>query len=141
MDEGEDQIIVFDSYDTVMSANLVKTKLDAFGIPCFLSDENFVGLYPFRNDLFPGVRLHVFRKDLDRIKEILTEQPIVAEELHCPHCGSENIPMPQDKKNFMDTIINSILLSLFLAPKTVYLCQNCSRKFNLQNGPIKSSTP
>ncbi len=53
----EDKIIVFDSYDTVMAANLVKTKLDAYGIPCFLSDENFVGLYPIRNELFPGVRL------------------------------------------------------------------------------------
>ena len=74
MDESEDKIIVFESYDTVMTANLVKTKLDAYGIPCFLSDENFVGLYPIRNDLFTGVRLHIFDKDHARVKEIVGDQ-------------------------------------------------------------------
>ena len=76
MDESEDKIIVFESYDTVMAANLVKTKLDAYGIPCFLSDENFVGLYPIRNELFPGVRLHIFEKDKERVNEILGDQHI-----------------------------------------------------------------
>jgi len=141
MEELEDKIIVFDSYDTIMTANLVKTKLDAYGIPCFLSDEHFVGLYPFRNELFPGVRLHVFQKDLERIKEVLIEQPIEKEELHCPYCGSVNIRMPKDKKNFVDTVIQSILLGLFLAPKTVYHCQNCSRNFTLESSPVKSSIP
>ncbi len=66
-----DEIVVFDAYDTVILANLAKTKLDAYGIPCFLSDENFVGLYPIRNEVFPGVRLHIFKKDADRAREIL----------------------------------------------------------------------
>lgn len=69
--EKADEIVVFDAYDTVILANLAKTKLDAYGIPCFLSDENFVGLYPIRNEVFPGVRLHIFKKDTDRAREIL----------------------------------------------------------------------
>jgi hypothetical protein len=74
MSEGADKIIVFDSYPNGIEASLVKTKLDAYGIPCFLSDENFVNLYPFKNELFSGVRLHVFEADVARIKEILEEE-------------------------------------------------------------------
>lgn len=74
MEEGEGKIVVFDAYDTVMFANLAKTKLDAYGIPCFLTDENFVSLYPIRNDIFPGVRLYIFEKDKDRAKDVLTEE-------------------------------------------------------------------
>lgn len=71
MAESEDKIIVYEAYDTVMQANLAKTKLDAYGIPCFLTEENFTSLYPLRNAIFPGVRLHIFEKDAERVKEVL----------------------------------------------------------------------
>jgi DNA-directed RNA polymerase subunit RPC12/RpoP len=131
MDESEDKIIVFESYDTVMSANLVKTKLDAYGIPCFLSDEHFVGLYPIRNELFPGVRLHIFEKDQARVKEILTEQKgdIETDELRCPYCRSANIKMEPSKKGLLTNIMTSLLLGLFIHPKKNYQCQDCKREF------------
>ena len=74
MEDAEEKIVVFDSYNTGVEANLVKTKLDAYGIPCFLSEENFTSLLPIRNDLFPGVRLHIFERDRERVKEILAEE-------------------------------------------------------------------
>lgn len=140
MEDQEDKIIVFDSYDTVMAANLVKTKLDAYGIPCFLSDEHFVGLYPIRNEIFPGVRLHVFEKDRDRIKEILGEQ--VTEEievLHCQFCQSLDIKMEAPKKGLLTNLITTILLGLFLHPKNIYRCQDCLKEFEAAPD-IKSST-
>lgn len=73
MDEVPEKIIIYEAYDTVMQANLAKTKLDAYGIPCFLTEENFTSWYPFRNQLFPGVRLHIFEKDSDQVKEVLSE--------------------------------------------------------------------
>lgn len=74
MEEAEDKIIIYAAYDTAILANLAKTKLDAYGIPCFLTEENFTGLYPFRNEIFPGVRLHIFEKDTGRAREILLEE-------------------------------------------------------------------
>lgn len=71
---NDDKIIIYQSYDTVIQANLAKTKLDAYGVPCFLTEENFTGLYPFRNDIFPGVRLHIFEKDQERVREVLKEE-------------------------------------------------------------------
>jgi Putative prokaryotic signal transducing protein len=74
MEEQGEKIVVYQAYDTVMMANLAKTKLDAYGIPCFLTDEHFVNMYPIRNDLFPGVRLHIFENDTERVREILLEE-------------------------------------------------------------------
>lgn len=74
MEDSEEKIIVFEAYDTVVQANLAKTKLDAYGIPCFLTDENFINLYPIRNDIFPGVRLYIFERDLNHAKEVMKEE-------------------------------------------------------------------
>lgn len=74
MESSEEKIVIYQAYDTVMQANLAKTKLDAYGVPCFLTEENFTGLYPLRNDIFPGVRLHIFENDTERVREILLEE-------------------------------------------------------------------
>lgn len=74
MEAGNDRIIILNAYDTLIQANLAKTKLDAYGVPCFLTEENFTGFFPLRNDIFPGVRLHIFEKDKARAEEILTDE-------------------------------------------------------------------
>jgi len=128
MTEPEQKIVVFAAYDTVMAANLVKTKLDAYGIPCFLTDEHFVSLYPtIQNDLFPGVRLHVFEKDLDQVKDVLKEETKI--ERACPACGSLNIVYEPSKKGNLTPILTSIMVGLFLPVKKVYRCENCEREF------------
>ncbi|MBS1559640.1 MAG: DUF2007 domain-containing protein [Bacteroidetes bacterium] len=71
MRRSEEKIIVYQSYDTAVEANLAKTKLDAHGIPCFLTDESFTGVYPIRNNVFPGVRLHIFEQDMNQAADIL----------------------------------------------------------------------
>lgn len=69
-----EKIIIYTAFDNVIAANIAKTKLDAYDIPCFLTEENFTGLYPLKNDLFPGVRLHIFEKDAETVKTILEEE-------------------------------------------------------------------
>ncbi len=71
--EETEKIIIYSSFDNAIEANIAKTKLDAYGIPCFLTEENFTNLYPIRNDIFPGVRLHIFEKDFDQTKEVLDD--------------------------------------------------------------------
>ena len=72
MDQAE-KIIIYAGFDNAIEANIAKTKLDAYGIPCFLTEENFTGLYPLRNDIFPGVRLHIFERDFDQTKVVLED--------------------------------------------------------------------
>jgi hypothetical protein len=66
-----EKIVILLAFDNVIAANIAKTKLDAYGIPCFLTEENFTGLYPLMNTIFPGVRLHVFEKDFQQAADIL----------------------------------------------------------------------
>ena len=68
-----EKIVPYASFENVIKANIVKTKLDAFGIPCFLTGENFVNLYPLPDTAFSGVKLFIFERDRDRVKEILEE--------------------------------------------------------------------
>jgi len=128
MEESADKIIVFDAYDTVVAANLVKTKLDAFGIPCFLTDENFVGLYPIRNEVFPGIRLHVFEKDVAQVKDILKDEISIVRV--CPVCRSSDIVYEPSRKSIAAYVISEILMGLFLPVKKVYRCEDCKREFD-----------
>ena len=73
MTEPQEKIIIFRAYDTVVEANLARTKLEAHEIPCFLTDEHLTNLYPIRNAIFPGVRLHIFEKDYDEARLILDQ--------------------------------------------------------------------
>jgi len=136
MTDPAEKIIVFDSYDTVMAANLVKTKLDAYGIPCFLSNENFGNLYPFRNELFTGVRLHIFEKDFERVKEVLTEEHTSEKEaLQCPDCSSLNVILREIQQGQVEKILSTIFLSPFMEEKKMYRCKDCGKEFDSIENP------
>jgi DNA-directed RNA polymerase subunit RPC12/RpoP len=126
----EEKIIVLESFETLISANLVKTKLDAYGIPCFLTDENFVSLYPIRNELFPGIRLHVFEKDIEAARAVLSEQSIIENEINvCPYCRSKKVEKVNSRKSVLSAVITSLLIGLFFNPKQVFQCMDCMREF------------
>ena len=66
----EDDIIVFRRFENPIDANIIKAKLDAHGIPCFLTEEHLANLL---NLVSNGVRLHLFEKDAEWAKEVLKE--------------------------------------------------------------------
>ena len=127
MGDTEEKIVVFKAYDTVMQANLAKTKLDAYGIPCFLTDENFVGLYPIRNEVFPGVRLHIFERDFDLVTETLAE---ILMERSCPYCQSTNIDREVTQEDKPMRIITALTSGILFPGGMVFKCQDCFREFD-----------
>jgi hypothetical protein len=129
VEEAVEKIVVFDSYDTVIQANLVKTKLDAYGIPCFLSEENFTTWYPFRNQLFPGVRLHIFETDFAQVREIISEESaLTIEETVCPHCHSKNVVVEETEAN--TGWQEALSTFLFITPrKKIFLCNTCRHEW------------
>ena len=129
MTEPQEKIIVFRAYDTVVEANLAKTKLDAYGIPCFLTDENLTNLYPVRMGIFPGVRLHIFEKDTDEVRGILEHQ---SEEsfIKCPHCGS--VQLESNYTVWRKILGSAMLLIGMILPTSYnqYQCKNCGKNFS-----------
>lgn len=123
MSDSQEKIVVFRAYDTVVEANLAKTKLDAYGIPCFLTEEYMTNLYPIRNGIFPGARLHIFERDYDQVKAALDENQGEGY-IQCPRCGSNEYlqVLSGEGSNFLKKAI----LSMFSSKPTVeYKCGRC----------------
>jgi hypothetical protein len=70
-----DKIIVFETFYNPIEANIVKTRLIDAGIQCFLSDENIGGQLGY-NQAIGGVKLHLFEKDAEIARSILSEEEI-----------------------------------------------------------------
>jgi hypothetical protein len=91
--QKKDPIIVFDTFNSLIEANIIKSKLDAFGIPCFLSEENLTFLTtPL---LSGGIRLHIFEQDKSEVVHILVKEFVQKTDdddlVTCPNCRSKRI--------------------------------------------------
>jgi hypothetical protein len=136
MEEPEEKIVVLRAYDTVVEANLAKTKLDAYGIPCFLTDENFTGWYPVRNSVFPGVRLHIFEKDHDEAAMILDGDKNQPGFIACPQCGSHDHEPYLSGLERLNAFFAGVLGFLFVkAPHASYQCNHCQHIFAAEEMP------
>lgn len=129
--EKQERIIVYRGFQNSMDGNLAKAKLDAYGIPCFLTEENLANLYPIQNPRF-SVRLHIFEKDYEQAHEVLSETvPLEDDQLtRCPRCRSTHVEMEYTQK--LSSRFISILVTFFLAVfplRKVYRCQDCHYEF------------
>jgi hypothetical protein len=102
----QENIIVLDSFYEPLAAHLARTKLEAAGIACFLTNENLVSLNRMYSPVAGGVRLHVYERDAAKATEVLREPPVmqasrgglaepvangVTENTPCPRCGSTDV--------------------------------------------------
>src|SRR5687768_3108832 len=130
MNETDDEIVVFQHFDNAIEANIAKTKLDAFGVPCFLTEENMAGLYPGQNLLAFKIRLHLFASDRDRASQILTGGPLSIHNesvIACPNCHSSNITRAFPKR-VADTW-TYLIFGVFLPHRKVNVCLDCGCEF------------
>jgi hypothetical protein len=102
----QENIIVLDSYYEPLAAHLARTKLEAAGIPCFLTNENLVSLNRMYSPVAGGVRLHVYERDASKAAEVLREPAVMqasrgglaepnangaTDSAPCPRCGSADV--------------------------------------------------
>ena len=126
----EDEIIVFEHYDNAFDANIAKTKLDAYGIPCFLTEENMANLIPGQNLFAIKIRLHLFAADRERAIQVLTGDTLsidLGEAGVCPRCNSRRITRAFPKK-IMDSL-TIVFFGIFLPHKKVDQCLDCGLEF------------
>lgn len=126
----QDDIIVFRHYDTVISANIAKTKLDAYGIPCFLTEENMSNLYPGQPFIAFKVRLHLFSKDEEQAIQILVEENVRVEadsSNRCPKCNSSRIVRDFPKQSSEN--LTFIFFGVLFPHKKVNHCIDCDNEF------------
>lgn len=131
----QDKIVVFRTFRDAISANIVKSKLDAFGIPCFLTEENLSNLYPGASALMNSlVRLHLFDRDVESARNVLADSNLVLQDdsvVRCPACQSTNIER-EFPKNLSDNAFSALrytFFGIFSPEKKVYRCTNCECEF------------
>lgn len=73
------------SYGSLIEAQLIRGKLSSFGIPCYISGENFFTLHGG----IVNVELWVRNEAVKDAMWIMEHAPELPE--HCPKCGSNNI--------------------------------------------------
>jgi uncharacterized protein YlaN (UPF0358 family) len=130
-----DEIIVFRKFETSIEANIIKAKLDAYGIPCFLTEENMANLYPGASSLMNfNVRLHLFAHDWERAKHILEEEHLEIDDeslAKCPKCKSRNLTrdFPKNFSLTFGSALNVLFFGIFFPHKKVFRCLDCEYEF------------
>lgn len=125
-----DAIIVFRHYDNAIDANIAKTKLDAYGIPCFLTEENMANLYPGQSLYAFKIRLHLFEPDREKAEEILIQHNLTIDGENaptCPNCQSHNIIREFPKR--LSESLTYVLFGVFFPHKKVNHCLQCDHEF------------
>jgi DNA-directed RNA polymerase subunit RPC12/RpoP len=135
----DDKIVTFESYYDPMLAHIIRTRLEANGIPCFIADDNTIGANPLYNQAVGGIKLKVFEKDMERCREILAADGDLKEQDHvevdetntyivCPYCGSTNVDAIAGKadEGLLDSLIN--LVNPFQSQKNWH-CNTCQNNF------------
>ena len=134
---------------------VIRGRLEAEGITCFVKDELTVQVNPFYSNAIGGVKLQVLESELNQAVEILKETGYIKEEnmqtfdeqinehlnnqhgtekgkkIICSICGSEEVV--KTKKTGWLFLITSLL---FMCPtpflQRKYYCFNCRQEFKLK---------
>lgn len=136
----DDKIITFESYYDPMLAHIVRSRLEANGISCFIADENTIGANPLYNQAVGGIKIKIFERDLQRCREILATEGDLHEQDHfeiddetntyvvCPFCASTNVSniSTDNESGLLDSFIN--LVNPFNSQKNWH-CNNCQQDF------------
>lgn len=133
--DNEDAIVVYREFDSAIEANIIKAKLDAFGIPCFLTEENLINLYPGQPILPIRVRLHLFSEDVPEAQQILEEQALAIDDdtvIRCPHCQSSSVERDFPKKLSSTFLLELKVLffGIFFPQQKINHCRDCDFEFD-----------
>lgn len=139
----DDKIIVYRTFYNPIEANIIKAKLEDFGIPCFLTDENVATIQPLFNQAIGGVKLNVFEKNVAEIDALLVDDlsmvvPEMEQEKNevtvpCEKCRSTNVSYGMATKNKHSWWVAVLSILLMVYPFKVnkcYHCYKCGHEFN-----------
>jgi hypothetical protein len=125
--EKSERIIVLQTFNNSIEANIIKSKLDAYGVPCFLTEEHLTAL--INPIISGGIKLHIFEKDRSQVLDLLTEDYVQKNEeddfSKCPICNSKRILTFTDNRLEPAAVVK-ILLQL----SKKHYCLDCEAEFD-----------
>jgi hypothetical protein len=140
----DDKIITFESYHDTMLAHIIRAKLEAHDIPCFIEDAHLSGLNPVYNHAISEIKLKIFERDLDRCLEIIAEDHELLLEDHleidpetdmaiiCPYCASTHVSRIEPdtaRPNWVNVWYSFFASILPFYSSKQWHCENCKQDF------------
>jgi hypothetical protein len=136
----DDKIITFESYNDPMLAEIIRGRLVANGIECFIADNLTIGANPLFTNAIGGVKLKIFERDLDKCREILAQSeeleiqdvPPEEEETICPYCNSTNVRYGSatvKRTNWVGLAIAFLFMTYPFYARQAWHCFNCGKDF------------
>lgn len=127
-------------YQYSSEAQIVKGRLEADGIPVFLSDNLTIDTDPLVSNAIGGVKLKVLAKDALKAQHILeTIKKYSVDDngntIFCPNCNSEKIDLfstIKDIKSFFAFIFGVLFSALPFYTRHKYRCEDCKTEFDLK---------
>ncbi|MFZ1527663.1 MAG: DUF2007 domain-containing protein [Ferruginibacter sp.] len=133
------QTVVLKTFDNYFSANILLTRLQDAGVPCYLFDENTVTVNPIIGAVVGGIKLVVDKNDEPEARELIAgyEEEFTKSAV-CPKCFKSDIQLvtKQSPENIFTAVITWLFGSYSVAKK-VYQCQSCG--YESENLPTKES--
>lgn len=142
--QQDDKIITFETYHDPMLAHIIRTRLEANNIPCFIEDDHLSGLNPLYNQSVGAIKLKIFERDLEACKAILAEdseiQPVEHFEIDpeteiaivCPYCASGNvnrIEPNESRPGWVNTLYSFFAFIWPFYSPNQWHCLNCRHDF------------
>ena len=125
------------SFDNSFKANITLTKLESYGIECYLYDEQTVNMNPIYSNAIGGIRLMVKEEDLEETRQLLQKfDEDYLQSVKCPECGKPDISLisKPGATNFFTAILTWAFSSYAIAPESIYQCSNC--KYESKTLPV-----
>ncbi len=119
----EEKFFKIDAFEYVADVQIIKSRLEAEGVPVFLRDENTLNSDPIISNAIGGVKLLVYTKDKERALAIYNEIRAYAVDSNgnaivCPNCKAKKSEAYYTRKG--------LFYSLFpFFEKRKYKCLHC----------------
>jgi hypothetical protein len=113
-------------------AHLLRTRLEAAGIPAFVQDEHIVQMDWLYSNAIGGVRVQIADEDVPAAQEFLTtdreQKPADAVDVLCPACGSPDTK-PDERPRRL-AFLSMLLFSFpLLLSRHRWRCNSCGQTF------------
>src|SRR5471030_909741 len=136
----DDKIVTFETFYDPMLAEIIRARLEANGIQCFIADSLAIGVKPLYNNAMGGIKIKVFETDIEKCREILSESADLEldDEANaeaatiCPYCSSSNVRYGAATERKVDWLISLVSFLYIMYPfyaRKSWHCFNCYRDF------------
>lgn len=123
---------LLETFDNYIDAHIILGRMEEEGIKCWLKDENTVTVTPFFNNAVGGIKLMVYKEQLQLATELLDQfQQDKKSKQACPYCGSHNIELVPSKKplNLLGAVATWFTSSYAISTENIWHCYDCDKEF------------